>query len=203
MLHPRGNSDLFTKKQCIIVDEYLHVKLPDEVILEKIYVIRGMKVMLDKDLAHLYDVETKVLKQAVRRNIDRFPDDFMFELSNEEFKDLRSQIVTSSWGGARYVPMVFTEQGVAMLSSVLNSKQAIQVNIQIIRVFTKMRELILTKKDLLIKMEHLEMKMIKQDEKIALVFKYLKEFIDCQEKTNKKEIDFRQRKRIGFKPNKK
>ena len=159
--------------------------------------------MLDKDLAHLYDVETKVLKQAVRRNIDRFPDDFMFELSNEEFKDLRSQIVTSSWGGARYVPMVFTEQGVAMLSSVLNSKQAIQVNIQIIRVFTKMRELILTKKDLLIKMEHLEMKMIKQDEKIALVFKYLKEFIDCQEKTNKKEIDFRQRKRIGFKPNKK
>ena len=97
--------------------------IPDEVILSKIYFIRELKVMIDSDLAELYGVETKVLKQQVKRNIDRFPDDFMFELTNEEFANLRSQIVTSSWGGTRYLPMVFTEQGVAMLSSVLKSKQ--------------------------------------------------------------------------------
>jgi len=160
----------------------LPVTIPDEVVMEKIYIIRGKKVMLDRDLAQLYNVETKVLKQAVRRNIDRFPKDFMFELSKEEFTNLRSQIVTSSWGGIRYAPMAFTEQGVAMLSSVLNSKLAILVNIQIIRVFTKMRELILTHKDLLLKMEQLEKRVGKQDQKIALVFKYLKKFIDVQDK---------------------
>ena len=90
--------------------------VPTERITSKIYLIRGMKVMLDRDLADLYDVETKALKQAVRRNIDRFPEDFMFELSKEEFKNLRSQIVTSSWGGLRYLPMVFSEQGVAMFT---------------------------------------------------------------------------------------
>ena len=146
--------------------------------------------MLDKDLAKLYNVETKVLKQAVRRNIDRFPDDFMFELSNEEFTNLRSQSVTSSWGGSRYVPMAFTEQGIVMISSVLNSKQAIQVNIHIIRVFTKMRELILTHKDLLLKMEQLENRVSDHDGKISLVLGYLKRFIDVQEKPTKK---------IGFK----
>ena len=103
--------------------------VPTERITSKIYLIRGMKVMLDRDLAELYDVETKVLKQAIRRNIGRFPEEFMFELSKEEFKNLRSQIVTSSWGGLRYLPMVFSEQGVAMLSSVLRSERAIQVNI--------------------------------------------------------------------------
>jgi hypothetical protein len=90
--------------------------VPTERITSKIYLIRGMKVMLDRDLAELYDVETKALKQAVRRNIDRFPEDFMFELSKEEFKNLRSQFVTSSWGGLRYLPMVFSEQGVAMFT---------------------------------------------------------------------------------------
>ena len=146
--------------------------------------------MLDRDLAELYGVETKVLKQAVRRNVDRFPADFMFELGRDEFNNLRSQIVTSSWGGSRYVPMAFTEQGVAMISSVLNSKQAIQVNILIIRVFTKMRELIVTHKDLLLKMEQLEDKVTDHDGKIALIIGYLKRFIDVQEKP---------RKQLGFK----
>jgi hypothetical protein len=109
------------------------VAIPDEVVMNKIYVIRSQKVMLDKDLAELYKVETKQLKRAVRRNADRFPDDFMFELSKEEFDNLRNQIGTSSWGGTRYAPMAFTEQGVAMLSSVLNSDRAIKVNIQIVR----------------------------------------------------------------------
>ncbi|MEA3428918.1 MAG: ORF6N domain-containing protein [Thermodesulfobacteriota bacterium] len=100
-----------------------------ETIASKIYLIRGIKVMLDADLAGLYGVETKVLKQAVRRNIKRFPSDFMFKLTKDEFQNLRSQFVTSSWGGARYIPMAFTEQGVAMLSSVLKSDRAIEVNI--------------------------------------------------------------------------
>ena len=114
-----------------------------ETIAGKIYIIRGLNVMLDRDLAELYGVETKQLKRAVRRNIDRFPSDFMFDLTRDEFTNLRSHIGTSSWGGERYVPMAFTEQGVAMLSSVLNSKRAIQVNIQIIRTFTKFRHALL------------------------------------------------------------
>ncbi|MCG8551098.1 MAG: ORF6N domain-containing protein [Desulfobacterales bacterium] len=113
-------------------------------ITEKIHLIRGAKVMLDRDLAALYRVETKNLKQSVRRNINRFPDDFMFELSKEEFADLKSQIADSDSDkkSLRYPPMVFTEQGVAMLSSVLRSDRAIQVNIQIMRTFTKMRNMI-------------------------------------------------------------
>ena len=115
-----------------------------EQITEKIYLIRGAKVMLDRDLAALYRVETKSLKQSVRRNIDRFPDDFMFELSKDEFADLKSQISNSDSEkkSLRYSPMVFTEQGVAMLSSILRSDRAIQVNIQIMRTFTKMRNMI-------------------------------------------------------------
>ncbi|WP_320039838.1 ORF6N domain-containing protein [uncultured Desulfobacter sp.] len=119
-------------------------------ITEKIYHIRGAKVMLDRDLASLYRVETKNLKQSVRRNINRFPDDFMFELSKEEFADLKSQIVNSNSDkkSLRYPPMVFTEQGVAMLSSVLRSDRAIQVNIQIMRTFTKMRNMIAENEEL-------------------------------------------------------
>lgn len=111
--------------------------IPQEVIMSKIYLIRGMKIMLDKDLAELYGVETKQVKRAVRRNEKRFPQDFMFELSQNELENLRSHFGTSRWGGVRYPPMAFTEQGVAMLSSVLNSERAILVNIQIIRIFTK------------------------------------------------------------------
>ena len=116
--------------------------LPAESITNKIYFLRDHKVMLDRDLAELYGVETKVFKQAVRRNKERFPDDFMFVLTNQEVRNLRSQIVTSSWGGTRYLPMAFTEQGVAMLSSVLNSKRAIHANIQIIKAFVKLRQML-------------------------------------------------------------
>jgi ORF6N domain len=130
--------------------------VPIERITSKIYLIRGQKVMLDRELAELYEVETSQLKRAVRRNIDRFPEDFMFELTKHEFDNLRSQIVTSSWGGTRYSPMAFTEQGVAMLSSVLKSKRAINVNIQIMRVFTRLRQAILDNADLRKELEDLK-----------------------------------------------
>jgi len=111
-------------------DNQIERIIPEETIAEKIFLIRGQKVMIDRDLAELYDVETRILNQAVRRNRNRFPDDFMFQLTAKEYKNLRSQFVISSWGGSRYLPMVFTEQGVAMLSSVLNSDRAIMVNIK-------------------------------------------------------------------------
>jgi hypothetical protein len=152
--------------------------IPEEVVMNKIFVIRGQKVMLDMDLAELYDVETKQLKRAVRRNPDRFPDDFMFELNKAELEILRSQIGTSSWGGVRYAPMAFTEQGVAMLSSVLNSERAVLVNIHIIRVFTRMRQMLLTHKDMLLKLEQLETKVTQQDDDIKLIFDYLKELLN-------------------------
>jgi hypothetical protein len=151
--------------------------IPDELVMNKIYLIRGQKVMLDFDLAKLYITEAKRLKEAVRRNIDRFPDDFMFQLTRDEYEILRSQIASSSWGGLRYTPMAFTEQGVAMLSSILNSPTAISVNIQIIRVFTKMRALLLTHKDILLQLEKLEKKMGSHDEQIALIFGYLKKLL--------------------------
>jgi len=149
--------------------------LPDKTIINKIYIIREKKVMIDRDLAELYGVETKVLNQAVKRNLKRFPDDFMFQLTDEEFRNLRSQIVTSSWGGSRFRPMVFTEQGVAMLSSILNSERATSVNIQIIRVFTKIRTMLESHKEILRKLEMLEKKDIELDEKVTLIFEYLKE----------------------------
>lgn len=113
-----------------------------------IYVVRGQKVMLDSDLAMLYGVETRALNQAVKRNIERFPQDFMFQLTKEEFENLKSQIVTSSWGGVRKLPYAFTEQGVAMLSSVLKSKRAIDINVQIMRTFVQIRKLAIEHKDL-------------------------------------------------------
>jgi hypothetical protein len=168
--------------------------VPDEVLLTKIYYIREQKVMLDKDLAELYGVETKRLKEQVKRNIDRFPSDFMFELSANEFEILRSQIATSSqnWGGTRYLPMAFTEHGVLILSSVLNSEQAINVNIRIMRLFTRMREMLMTHKDLLIELEEIRKKMVTQDERIDLVFDYLTQFIT----TDAAEME---RRKIGFK----
>jgi len=169
------------------------VAIPDQVVMNKIYLVRDQKVMIDRDLAELYDVETKQLKRAVRRNADRFPDDFMFELSKQEFDNLRNQFGTSSWGGTRYAPMAFTEQGVAMLSSVLNSDRAIKVNIQIIRIFTKLRKMLLTHKDLLLKMNELENKVINQDKSIKQVFAYLKQFIREREKP-RESIGFKQKK---------
>ena len=166
--------------------------LIDEKIINKIYLIRGKKVMLDFELAELYLVETKQLKRQVKRNPERFPGDFMFQLTTKEFENLRSQIGASSWGGTRYLPMVFTEQGVAMLSSVLNSSTAIEVNIQIIRIFTKMKEMLLTNKDILLKLQKIETKLLAHDDDIKLIFNYLKKLLD--------PIPAAPRKRIGFKP---
>ena len=124
-------------------------KIRSESIEQLIFLMRGQKVMLSPHLAELYGVETRVLVQAVKRNIDRFPEDFMFQLTDEEFADLKSQIVISSWGGSRRAkPYAFTEQGVAMLSSVLRSKRAVQVNIEIMRAFVKLRQMLTAHKDL-------------------------------------------------------
>lgn len=167
---------------------------PNEVIIDKIYLIRGQKVMLDRDLAELYQVETKVLKQSIKRNSSRFPEDFMFELTKEELENWRSQFVTSNSDkmGLRYMPFAFTEQGVAMLSSVLNSERAIQMNIQIIRIFTKMKEMALTHKDILLKIEKLETETGKNSSDIQTIFKALKQLLQ-EPKIEEK------RTKIGFK----
>jgi hypothetical protein len=169
--------------------------IPDDLINSKIYLVRNKKVMLDEDLAELYGVNTGNLNKAVKRNIDRFPDDFMFQLTKEEFENLLFQIGRPSWGGRRTPPNAFSEQGVAMLSGVLKSERAIKVNIQIMRVFTRMREMLDTHKEILRKLEHLERKDIEQDEKILLIFEYLKQL----EKTKQQELDQQNRKRIGYK----
>jgi hypothetical protein len=157
------------------------ILVPDDVILNKIYVIRGLKVMIDRDLADLYHVKTKALKQAVRRNITRFPADFMFEMTEEEFTIWRSQIVTSKSDitGLRYAPFCFTEQGVTMLSCILNSLHAIEVNISIIRVFTHMREMLLTHKDILLKLEQFEHQLIQNGEDINIIFEALRQLLNA------------------------
>jgi len=152
-----------------------------------IYDVRGYKVMFDFDLAALYGVETKRLKESVRRNIDRFPDDFMIELNKEEFENLRTQFMTSKRGGIRYAPMAFTEQGVAMLSSVLNSDKAIKVNIEIMRAFARYRALLIENQDLRSEIRAM-------DDKINKVFKFLLEKIDA---LHQKELS--PRKMIGYK----
>lgn len=144
----------------------------DEIITNKIYLIRNQKVMLDRDLAELYQVETKRLKESVRRNINRFPNDFMFEMTKNELENWRTQFASSSWGGSRYLPLVFTEQGVAMLSSVLNSDRAIAVNIKIIRIFTKMRALLSDNLSLRLEIEEIKRKVTNQSKNIELVFSY-------------------------------
>lgn len=158
----------------------LQLLVAEQKVLNKIYAIRGEKVMLDKDLSAMYGVETKQLKRQVKRNINRFPKDFMFTLTRKEFENLRSQIGTSSWGGIRYMPMAFTEQGVAMLSSILNSKTAIEVNIRIIRVFTKLREYTLTHKGILIQLAKLEKEVKGNSRDIENIFIVLKELIQKQ-----------------------
>jgi phage regulator Rha-like protein len=179
------------------MNENNHLMIPDETIISKIYLIRGMKVMLDRDLAALYEVETKRLKEAVRRNITRFPDDFMFELTEDEFKKWREQFVKSEPDkmGLRYAPFAFTEHGVLMLASVLNSERAIQVNIQVVRIFNRMREMLLTHKDVLLEMEKIKQQLSDHDNKILVVFEYLKQF----EQAKQQEIDQENRPRIGFK----
>ena len=143
--------------------------------------------MLDRDIAELYNIETRVLIQAVKRNIERFPSDFMLQLTKKEFENLKSQIVTSShWGGRRYLPYAFTEQGVAMLSSVLRSKRAIQVNIQIMRAFTQIRNMILSHKELKRKIDEMENK---YDKNFQVIFKVITQLIDSKSKP---------KRRIGF-----
>jgi hypothetical protein len=175
--------------------------IPEETIINKIYIIRGKKVMLDRDLSELYAVETRILNQAVRRNEKRFPDDFMFQLTSEELENWKSQIEISNREkmGLRKPPLAFTEQGVAMLSSILNSDRAIMVNIQIIRIFTKMRELLQTNKEILQKLDEIERKDIEQDQKIMLIFEYLKQL----DQSKKQESAQENRPKIGFKTHQK
>lgn len=177
----------------------LQALIAEQKILNRIYVICGEKVMLGKDLAEMYGVETRVLNQSIKRNLNRFPKDFMFRLSEKEFKNLISQNVTSSWGGTRKLPFAFTGQGVAMLSSVLNSETAIEVNIRIIRVFTKMREFALTHKEILMQIAKLEKEVSsnnrnteRNSKDIENIFTVLKELIAKDAKSSP-------RNKIGFK----
>lgn len=171
--------------------------IPDEVIMNKIYLIRGKKVMLDRDLAELYGVETKVLKQTVRRNIKRFPPDFMFEMITEELQNWRSQFVTSNADkkGLRYPPFCFSEYGVIMLASVLNSDRAININVQIVRIFTKMREMLASHKEILHRLEKIEHKLADNDNQIMVIFEYLKQL----EQAKQQELENEKWKRVGYK----
>lgn len=164
----------------------------EQKILTKVMTIRGERVIMDKDLAVLYGIETKVFNQAVKRHLERFPRDFMFTLTSKEWNNLRSQNVTSSWGGSRYRPRVFTEQGVAMLSSILNSKVAIEVNIHIIRVFTNLRKFALTHKEILLQLAKLEKEVKGNSRDLENVFLVLKELIENQGTSSTR------RRRIGF-----
>ncbi|MFA6980359.1 MAG: ORF6N domain-containing protein [Ignavibacteriaceae bacterium] len=162
--------------------------LPVESVINKILVIRNQKVILDRDLAVLYNVETRTLKQAVRRNIKRFPEDFMFQLTKEEFMNWRSQIVMSSSDqkGLRYFPFAFTEQGVAMLSSVLKSERAIEVNILIVRAFVRLREIISTHKKVEEKLREIDSNLKDHDEKILQIIQVINQLINPPEPAKKK-----------------
>ena len=167
-------------------------KVTDEIILNRIYMIRGQRVMLDEDLAELYQVPTGRLNEQVKRNIDRFPADFMFQLTEDEFKNLKSQNATSSWGGRRKLPSAFTEHGVLMLSSVLSSSIAIGVNIQIMRIYTKMREMMMTNQEILLKLEQLEKQAMRNSCDIEVIFGALKELLNPPKEP---------RPRVGFRRN--
>ena len=180
-----------SKKKIIYMSQ--EISITEEFIMSKILLIRNKKVMIDSDLATLYGVETKQLKRQVRRNIERFPEDFMFELTKSEFEILRSQFGTFKQGEhSKYLPMAFTEQGVAMLSSVLNSPAAIKVNIEIIRVFTKIREILTETLSVKLEIEEIKKKLVNHDKNIELVFNYLDEMMEKQD--NKVE-----RIKIGYK----
>jgi len=166
--------------------------MPAEVIEKRIFMLRGHKVMMSTDLARLYGVAPKVLVQAVRRNIERFPSDFMFQLSFQEVRNLKSQFVTSSWGGVRRaLPYAFTEQGVAMLSSVLRSKRAILVNIAIMRAFVKLRELVASRKELAAKLAELERKVASHDGHIKSLFQAIRQLMEPA--ASKRRIGFQAR----------
>ena len=168
--------------------------IPDDTVINKIYFIRNQKVMIDRDLAMLYGVETKRLKEQVKRNLERFPEDFMFVLSKEEFQNWRSQIATSNSEkmSLRIAPMAFTEHGVLMLSSVLSSEKAIQTNIQIMRIFTKTRQMLIDNSDLRIDFEMMKKKIDNQGKNLELVFQYVDELMDKKESPT-------ERTKIGYK----
>ena len=161
-------------------------------IQQKIYEVRGLKVMLDFDLAEMFEVPTKALKQAAKRNTDRFPEDFMFTLTTKEWANLRSQFVTSSWGGARYQPFAFTEHGVTMLASILRSERAVQMNIAIVRAFVAMRQVASNYKELTEMIETLEKRM---NRKFSDVWQALNFLLDKREEQG----EWESRERIGFK----
>ena len=168
--------------------------IPVEIIENKILLIHGQKVLLDKDLAYLYGIETFNLNKAVKRNLDRFPEDFMFQLNREEFKNLIfhfgiSRLNSKDWGGTRKLPYAFTEQGVAMLSSVLRSKRAVEVNILIMRTFVKLREILTTHKELAQKLKELELKIETHDEQITAIFEAINQLL-AQPSVTKKKMGF-------------
>ncbi len=165
------------------------IMIPTEIIQKRILILREQRIMLDKDLADLYGVETKILNKAVKRNLDRFPEDFMFQLNSQEFMNLKFHFGTSSWGGTRKLPYAFTEQGIAMLSSVLRSERAVQVNIEIMRIFVKLREFSISNKELAARMKMLESKFEKHDEQIISIFEAINNLLLPVEKP---------RKQIGF-----
>ncbi len=168
------------------------VAIIEEKIADKIYLIQGQKVMIDRDLAELYGVETRRLKEQVNRNLNRFPNHYMFELTRKEYESLRSQNATLKQGGhAKYLPYAFTEHGVLMLANVLKSGRAIEMSIKVIDVFVKLREMLLTHKDILLKLELLEKQVVQNSEEIQTIFGALKQLLSPPQQP---------RKRIGFKP---
>jgi hypothetical protein len=175
------------------------IEIPDEVLLNKIYLIRGQKVMLDSDLAELYEVKTKRLKEQVRRNKERFPEDFMFELTAEEYQQIKNQFGQAGRGEhSKYAPFAFTEHGVLMLSSVLSSDRAIKVNIHVMRIYVRIREMMMLNKDILHRLESIERKLTGHDNQIMVVFEYLKQF----EEAKQQELEQKNRSKIGYKTKK-
>lgn len=167
--------------------------ISNEVISDKIYYIRNTKVMLDRDLAILYGVETKRINEQIKRNKMRFPEHFMFQLTAEEYENLKSQFATSSWGGSRKLPYAFSEHGILQLANVLKSERASQVSIQIIEVFVKLRDFLLTNLNWKLELEEIKKKLVSQDQNIELVFTYLDELMHQKQMNN-------ERTKIGFKP---
>ncbi len=175
--------------------------IPDETIIRKIYLFRGQKVMLDRDLADMYGIETKVLKQAVKRNIERFPEDFMFEITKKEFADWRSQFVTSNSDkmGLRYQPFCFTEQGVAMLSGVINSPKAIDMNIAIMRAFVETRKLLHSNKKIAEQIQKIFDRIGEHDVQLGAIYDALENLMDEKTEEKVKKTGWEERERIGFK----
>jgi len=176
------------------------ISIPDEVLMGKIYQIRGQKVMLDSDLSELYGVENKRLKEQVRRNIERFPEDFMFELTEEEHIEVKARMAPIGRGAhSKYLPFVFTEHGVLMLSSILNSERAIQVNIRVVRIYVRMREITMLHRDLLQRIKGIEGKLREQDNQFMIIFEYLKQFEEIKhdnlEKKNRPKIGYRKQEK--------